>query len=168
MQDSLYRFRPLNTHTIDELKKSYLYFSTIDSLNDPMECFYQLCFSEKENVNTDLYKNLFTHFLAVMCIVSLDSKLNGKESFKKDLARQVFEFDKDIEIFRNVNLDRWIDEHCQDIIRSLANSQIWENKIKEHLIKIYKKYYCKDSNDNARKYAESRVIEYLAQLKNLP
>ncbi len=161
MQDLLYRFRPLNTHTIDELKKSYLYFSTIDGLNYHMEHFYLLFFDEDEK----FYKNLFKHFLAVMCIVSLDSKLNGKESFKKDLARQVFEFDKDIEIFRNVNLDRWIDEHCQDIIRSLANSQIWENKIKEHLIKIYKKYYCKDSNDNARKYAESRVIEYLAQIR---
>ena len=161
MQDSLYRFRPLNTHTIDELKKSYLYFSTIDGLNDPMEHFYLLFFDENEK----FYKNLFKHFLAVMHIVSLDSKLNGKEVFKKDLARQVFEFDKDIEIFRNVNLDRWIDEHCQDIISSLANSQIWENEIKEHLIKIYKKYYCKDSNDNARKYAESRVIEYLAQIR---
>lgn len=85
MQDSLYRFRPLNTHTIDELKKSYLYFSTIDSLNDPMEHFYLLFFDEDEK----FYKNLFKHFLAVMCIVSLDSKLNGKESFKKDLARQV-------------------------------------------------------------------------------
>lgn len=84
---------------------------------------------------------------------------------KKIWQDKQFEFDKDIEIFRNVNLDRWIDEHCQDIIRSLANSQIWENKIKEHLIKIYKKYYCKDSNDNARKYAESRVIEYLAQIR---
>ena len=159
MTTSFYRFRPLNNYTLDELKKSYLYFSTIDGLNDPMEHFYLLFFDE----DARFYKNFFKHFLAVMHIVSLDSKLNGKEVFKKDLARQVFEFDKDIEIFRNVNLDRWIDEHCQKAIHSLVGREVWEDKIKKHLLEIYAQYYY--SNDNALKYAESRVAEYLAQIR---
>lgn len=163
MQDSLYRFRPLNTHTIDELKKSYLYFSTIDSLNDPMECFYQLCFSEKANENTDLYKNLFTHFLVVMRLVSIDFTLNNKELFKKDLAKKAFKIRKGIKIFDDI--EAWVNENCKSIADSLINERVWENEIKEHLIKIYKQFYEENNNHRELKFAESRVAEYLAQLR---
>ena len=159
MTTSFYRFRPLNHYTLDELKKSYLYFSTIDGLNDPMEHFYLLFFDENER----FYKNFFKHFLSVMRIVSIDSKLSGKEVFKKDLARQVFEFEKDIEILKNTNLDSWIVEHCQNIIDSLTNREVWEDKIKKHLLKLYAQFYSGD--DNALKYAESRVVEYLSQIR---
>lgn len=163
MQDSLYRFRPLNTHTIDELKKSYLYFSTIDSLNDPMECFYQLCFSEKENENTDLYKNLFTHFLVVMRLVSIDFTLNNKELFKKDLAKKAFKIRKGIKIFDDI--EAWVNENCKSIADLLINEQVWENEIKKHLITIYNRFYRHSNNRKELKFAESRVVEYLVQIR---
>ena len=153
MQDSLYRFRPLNTHTIDELKKSYLYFSTIDSLNDPMECFYRLSFCEKANENTDLYKNLFTHFLVVMHLVSIDFTLDNKESFKKDLAKKAFKIRKEVQIFKDI--DEWVDKNCKSIIDSLIDRQVWENEIKEHLIKIYKQFY--EENNNHREFKICRI-----------
>ena len=159
MTTSFYRFRPLNNYTLDELKKSYLYFSAIDKLNDPMEHFYLLFFDENEK----FYKNLFKHFLAVMHLVSVDSTLSGKESFKKDLARQVFEFKKDIDFFKNINLDSWIDENCQNIIHSLVGGEVWEDRIKKHLLEIYVQFYRGD--DDALKFAESRVVEYLAQIR---
>ena len=162
MQDSFYRFRRLNTHTIDELKKSYLYFSTIDSLNDPMECFYRLSFCERENENTDLYKNLFKHFLATMRLVSIDFALDNKESFRKDLVKKAFKIRKGIKIFNDI--DKWVNEnYCQNIIRPLINHQVWENKIKQHLIEIYKQFY--ENSNKELKFAESRVAEYLAQLR---
>lgn len=161
MQDSLYRFRPLNTHTIDELKKSYLYFSTIDGLNDPMECFYRLSFCEKANENTDLYKNLFKHFLATMRLVSIDFTLDNKELFKKDLAKKAFKIRNGIKIFDDI--EAWVNENCKSIADSLINRQVWENEIKKHLIEIYKRFYWQ--NNKELKFAESRVVEYLAQIR---
>lgn len=37
MNNIIYKFRPTNNHTIDELKNNYLYFSGKDNLNDPEE-----------------------------------------------------------------------------------------------------------------------------------
>lgn len=151
---SLYRFRPLNTHTIDELKKSYLYFSTIDKLNDPMECFYRLFF----NGEADLYSNLFKHFLAVMRLVSIDSMLNGKESFRKDIVKNVFEFNK--EIFKGLDFDSR-KERIRDIIDSLKNREVWENEIKENLKEVYRRFYPQDSSERV----EFRVMEYFTQFR---
>lgn len=114
---SLYRFRPLNTHTIDELKNSYLYFSAIDKLNDPMECFYQLFFNEKE----ELYKKLFRHF-----IKNIHSDSDKYSNFD--------------------NLDSWIDENLQETIISLINKGLWAEDLKPALINVYIKYYGKQSS----------------------
>lgn len=100
MTTSLYRFRSLNKNTFDELTKSYLYFSTIDKLNDPMECFYKLFFNE----NAELYKNLFKHFLATMHLVDMESKLNDKEVFRDNIAQKALELENQ-EIFKYLDLD---------------------------------------------------------------
>lgn len=163
MSDLLYRFRRLNTHTIDELKNSYLHFSTIDSLNDPMECFYRLLFCERENENTDLYKNLFKHFLTTMRLVSIDFALNNKESFRKDLVKKAFKIKKGIKIFDDI--DKWVDENCKSTIDSLMYRQVWESEIKEHLIEIYNRFYRHNDNNRELKFAKSRVAEYLSQLR---
>lgn len=153
MTSSLYRFRPLNNYTIDELKNSYLYFATIDSLNDPMECFYKLFFKE----NKELYENLFKHFLAVIYLVDIESKLNGKETFKKDIATKIFELEN--ETFKHL-ADKWIiDTNITDIIQEIENKEIWENKLKKYLMTIYNKFYHNNNN------CEYRVIEYIKQLK---
>ena len=151
---SLYRFRPLNTHTIDELENSYLYFSTIDKLNDPMECFYRLFF----NGEADLYSNLFKHFLAVMCLVSIDSTLNGKESFRKDMATKAFKIKKDDKIFEDI--DKWVDENYQNTCKSLENKQIWKDEIINILKEVYRQFYPQDT-----RHIESKILEYLEQLK---
>lgn len=154
MSTSLYRFRPLNTHTKDELKNSYLYFSTIDKLNDPMECFYRLFFDE----NAALYENLFKHFLAVMHLVSIDSTLNGKETFRKDIVKNVFEFNE--ETFKGLDFDSR-KECIRGIIDSLKNRAVSENEIKENLIKVYGRFYPQDSSERAK----FRVMEYLTQFR---
>lgn len=151
---SLYRFRPLNTHTIDELRNSYLYFSTIDKLNDPMECFYRLFFNE----NAALYENLFKHFLAVMHLADIDTKLNGKESFRKDIAKNVFELHK--ETFKGLDFDSR-KERIRDIIDSLKNREVWENEIKENLKEVYRRFYPQDSSERV----EFRVMEYFTQFR---
>lgn len=151
---SLYRFRPLNTHTIDEIRNSYLYFSTIDKLNDPMECFYRLFFNE----GMELYGNLFKHFLAVMHLADIDTKLNGKESFRKDIVKNVFEFDE--AIFKGLDFDNR-KERIRDIIDSLKNREVWENEIKENLIKVYRRFYPQDSSERV----EFRAMKYFTQFR---
>lgn len=156
---SLYRFRPLNTHTIDErardeLENSYLYFSTIDKLNDPMECFYRLFFNE----GVELYENLFKHFLAVMHLADIDTKLNGKETFRKDIVKNVFEFDE--AMFKNLDFDNR-KERIREIIDSLKNREVWENEIKENLIKVYRQFYPQDSSERV----EFRAMKYFTQFR---
>lgn len=154
MTTSLYRFRPLNTHTIDELRNSYLYFSTIDKLNDPMECFYRLFFRGE----ADLYSNLFKHFLAVMRLVSIDSTLNGEESFRKDIATKAFKIKKDDKIFKDI--DEWVDKNYQNTCKSLENKQIWKNEIINILKEIYERFYPQDN-----RHIEFKIAEYLEQLR---
>lgn len=130
MTTSLYRFRKLNNHTLDELKKSYLYFSTIDRLNDHMECFYRLFFNE----SADLYKNLFKHFLKNM---HDDAKDN--------------------------DLDRWISENLNEIIRRLADNHngIWVENLSDSLISAYIKRYGRQGN------IKSKVAKYIKGIRKL-
>lgn len=151
---SLYRFRRLNTHTIDELRNSYLYFSTIDKLNDPMECFYRLFFKGEAN----LYSNLFKHFLSVMHLADIDTKLNGKESFRKDIVKNVFEFDE--AIFKGLDFDNR-KERIRDIIDSLKNREVWENEIINILKEVYRRFYPQDSSERV----EFRVMKYFTQFR---
>lgn len=151
MTTSLYRFRPLK-YVASELKNSYLYFSTIDKLNDPMECFYRLFFKGEAN----LYSNLFKHFLVVMRLVSIDSTLNGKESFRKDIATKAFKIKKDDKIFKDI--DEWVDENIATI--NLPQSAVWENEIKNILKELYERFYPQNS-----RHIEFKIAEYLEQLK---
>lgn len=151
MTTSLYRFRPLK-YVASELKNSYLYFSTIDKLNDPMECFYRLFFKGEAN----LYSNLFKHFLVVMRLVSIDSTLNSKESFRKDIAIKAFKIKKDDKIFKDI--DEWVDENIATI--NLPQSAVWENEIKNILKELYERFYPQNS-----RHIEFKIAEYLTQLR---
>ena len=152
---SFYRFRPLNNHTIDELKNSYLYFSTIDKLNDPMECFYRLFFKGEAK----LYENLFKHFIAVMHLANIDTKINSKEIFRKDIVTKIFEFNE--EIFKDLDFDNR--KKCiKNIIDSLKDKEVWESEIKEILKEVYRQFYPQDNNSER---VEFRVMEYLTQLR---
>lgn len=153
MTTSLYRFRPLK-YVASELKNSYLYFSTIDKLNDPMECFYRLFFKGEAN----LYSNLFKYFLVVMRLVSIDSTLNSKESFRKDIAIKAFKIKKDDEIFKDI--DEWVDKNYQNTCTSLDNKPIWENEIKNILKELYERFYPQNS-----RHIEFKIAEYLTQLR---
>ena len=113
---SLYRFRPLK-YAVSEIRNLYLYFSTIDKLNDPMECFYRLFFEEDKK----LYKKLFKHF-----IKNIHSDNNQNDNF--------------------TNLDNWIDKNLQETIKSLVNKGLWAEDLKPTLINVYIKYYGKQSN----------------------
>lgn len=114
MTTSYHRFRPLK-YVVSELKNSYLYFSTIDKLNDPMECFYRLFFNE----NGELYKNLFKHFIKN---IHSDNKCGNFN-----------------------NLDSWIDENLREIVESLANKGLWAEDLKPTLINVYIRYYGKQN-----------------------
>lgn len=55
-----------------------------------MEGFYKLFFS---NEDITLCKNLFKYFLATIYVVQLDSTLNGKETFRSTIAKDIFDRD---------------------------------------------------------------------------
>ncbi|MGX2982610.1 DUF2971 domain-containing protein [Helicobacter sp. 23-1045] len=116
MQDlaPLYRFRSLK-YGIGELRDSYLYFSTFDELNDPMECFYRLFFKE----NKELYENFFKHFLENMCQHS-------------GIAKQ-----------HTHNNNAHFNDYLQEVIKRLANNVLWAEDLKPTLTDIYNKYYGK-------------------------
>ncbi len=155
MTNSLYRFRPLNNNTFDELTKSYLYFSTIDKLNDPMECFYKLFFNE----SAVLYEILFQHFLRTMHLIDIEFKLNDKETFKENIVKKVFKIDG--KMFEHLNFDKWVKENLKDIIKEYENKEIWESRFKKILMQIYNSFYGSDNK------AKTRVTTYTRQLKKL-
>ena len=93
-----------------------------------------------------------------MYLADIDTKLNGKETFRKDIVKNVFEFNE--ETFKGLNFDSR-KECIRDIIDSLKNREVWESEIKENLIKVYGRFYPQDND----KRIESRVSEYVAQLR---
>ena len=114
MPDSLYRFRSLK-YGIDELRDSYLYFLTLDELNDPMECFYRLFFKE----SAELYEKLFKNFLENM--------------------RQYSDTAKQYTHSNNTHFNNYL----QETIKRLADNELWAEDLKPTLTDIYTKYYGK-------------------------
>lgn len=153
MRDSIYRFRPLNKYTFDELKKSYLYFSKIEQLNDPMEGFFRLFFS---NEPIEVYENLFKHFLATMYVVQLDTALNNKETFRKDIAKNIFSSNL-ADILRHIDFNTWITSNIRQYIQDNI-AEIAENDLKNILNRIYRDFYNNET-------PQSRIDKYIKQIK---
>lgn len=56
MPEIFYKYRNINTRTLDAFRSDTLYFSSISSLNDPYECALMLSYSK---IKEDTYKSIF-------------------------------------------------------------------------------------------------------------
>ena len=100
---TFYKFRPLNKHTFNMLKKQQIYFSDIASLNDPLECpfvredqfFRDIVFAEgtdyeprifslvlpcdkQEKLPVKNYLLFFSHYAAAHTGICIEYKINKK------------------------------------------------------------------------------------------
>jgi hypothetical protein len=73
MPEFLYRFRPTVLGQYQELENQEIYFSTLESLNDPMEGFIDLFWSGDEIV----WKNLLRHYLLCLDRACIQLMLMG-------------------------------------------------------------------------------------------
>lgn len=163
MPDKLYSFRKLNEHTMDELKNSYLYFSSASSLNDPMEGFYDIFFDKGKD--QFFWRKLFEDFLSKMVKQKLNVKFyeNRIEEFKNCKLNEVC----DIANEQSPKVKEW---HLKYMLMAIFRAFVEHTQIKNcELKKLISESENINSNllelINELKFEENIVSKYLQDMK---
>ena len=118
-----YRFRKLNSHTIEELENSYFYCAETNELNDPMEGFCNIVF----NGDCVVWKNLFKHYFCCLlrvCLLNATSNNSNTIDLENEFKCNDFIFgdnDSFLTAMTKNPLCNSLIESCQTIIDSLSN-----------------------------------------------
>jgi hypothetical protein len=92
MSEHLYRFRPSVLGEHQELKNQEIYFSSLDSLNDPMEGFMDLFWSGDKIV----WRNLIKHYLLCLDRTCVQFMLVGHKTAIDLASIPVLETENDL------------------------------------------------------------------------
>lgn len=142
MNKCFYRFRKLNTHTIDELENNYFYCAETNELNDPMEGFFNIIFKGDKIV----WKNFFKHYFLCLfrvCLLYITSYGSDSIDLENEFKLNDFIFGSNKDNFmtimsKTMPCNDFI-KHCQPIIETLSNRQdeIAKNELSFYLLSAH-------------------------------
>lgn len=84
----LYRYRPLNDHTLDSIFNHYLYFSKPSSFNDPFDCHFTLTIEGNDDEKMDCVKRMVS-----LLNLSGEERRKAEEDCLQEMLNKELDYD---------------------------------------------------------------------------